>query len=122
WDHTFLLWDAALHGGHMPWELLQPLIGTPIVTSAFNVFYDLWFGAMLSIYIWQAWSLERRELRAQFLISFLLFWIVIGTVLATVLSSAGPCYYGRVTGLEDPFEPLMSYLRSANDVAPVWVL
>jgi hypothetical protein len=122
WDHTFMLWDMAIHGGHMPWRLLQPVLGTPIVTSAINVCYDLWFGAMLATYIWQAWSLDRRELRAQFLISFLLFWIVIGTVMATLLSSAGPCYYGRVTGLEDPFQPLMAYLSSANDVAPVWSL
>ena len=122
WDHTFLRWDMALHGGWMPWQLLQPLVGTPLVTSAINMGYDLWFGAMLATFIWQAWSLERRELRAQFLVAFLLCWIVIGTVMATLLSSAGPCYYGRVTGLADPFHPLMDYLRSANEMAPVWSL
>ena len=96
------------------------MLGTPLVTSAINSAYDLWFGVMFATFIWQAWSQDRRQLRAQFLISFLLCWIVIGTVLATILSSAGPCYYGRVTGLEDPFRPLMDYLRAANDVAPVW--
>jgi len=122
WDHSFMLWDAWLHGGMQPWELLQPIVATPLMTSRINLFYNFWLILMFGTYIWQAFSLKRPALRMQYLLSFLLFWIVIGPVLATAFSSAGPCYYGRVAGLEDPYAPLMDYLRAANEVAPVWSL
>jgi hypothetical protein len=122
WDHQFMIWDTWLHGGIQPWELLQPILGTPIVTSGINLFYNFWLILMLGTFIWQACSLQRPALRMQYLLSFLAFWAVIGTALATVLSSAGPCYYARVTGLPDPYQPLMDYLRQANEVAPIWSL
>lgn len=122
WDETFMNWDAALHGGAQPWTLLQPLAGTPVVTNAIDVFYNLWFGTMFATYVWQAWSLKKPELRRQFLVSFLLNWIVIGTVLATILASAGPCYFGRITGLEDPYRPLMAYLAAVNETSSLLAL
>jgi len=41
-------------------------------------------------------------------------WVLLGTAAAIGFSSGGPCYYERITGLEDPFRPLMAYL---NEVA-----
>jgi PAP2 superfamily len=120
WDHSLMIWDAWLHGGTQPWELLQPLIGTPMVTASINFIYNIWLFLLYATFIWQACTLKRPILRMQYLVCFLLFWIVVGTLLATVLSSAGPCYYGRITGLDDPYAPLMDYLRAANEVTPVW--
>jgi len=47
---------------------------------------------------------------------------LVGNLVATLLSFAGPVYFGRVTGLADPFAPLMAYLHQANDVVPVMAL
>ena len=38
------------------------------------------------------------------------------------ISSAGPVYYGRVTGLADPYAPLMDYLHAVAGQYPVWAL
>jgi hypothetical protein len=35
--------------------------------------------------------------------------------MATIWSSAGPCYYALVTGLPDPYAPLLAYLRSVHE-------
>jgi len=121
WDPTFMAWDRALHGGHHPWEWLQPVLGRPLATSVLNFFYNLWFFVLFTVIFWQAWSGNRR-LRVQFLLSFVLVWCVIGTATAIALSSAGPCYYGQVTGLNDPYAPLMTYLREAGRHYPVWAL
>jgi hypothetical protein len=120
WDERLMRWDRWLHGGAEPWTLLQPLLGAPGVTAGLSAVYNLWFFVMFGTFIWQAATLRRPALRMQFLLSFALFWIVIGTALAMLLSSAGPCYYGRVTGLADPYAPLMAYLRHAAQAAPVW--
>ena len=122
WDPTFMAWDRWLHGGHHPWELLQPLLGHPLTTSAINAVYHLWFFLLYGLLLWQAFALQRPRLRMQFLLSFALSWALLGSLGATIFASAGPCYYGAVTGLEDPFAPLMAYLRAANESYPVWAL
>jgi hypothetical protein len=35
-----------------------------------------------------------------------------------LLASGGPIYYGRLTGLPDPFAPLLDYLRAASRIRP----
>lgn len=122
WDEPFMRLDRWLHFGTQPWELLQPLFGAPAMTSALNAVYNAWYFVMFFIFTWQIVSLKRPALRMQFLISFVLYWIVIGTGLAMLFSSVGPCYYGRVTGLADPYVPLMQYLHAAAAEYPVWAL
>jgi hypothetical protein len=120
WDPTLMQWDRALHGGVQPWQWLQPILGTPLVTSAISVLYNLWPFVMFGTFFWQAASLRRPQLREQFLASFVFCWIIVGTAAALYLSSVGPCYYGRVTGLDDPYAPLLAYLRDAAESYPVW--
>ncbi len=122
WDEAFMQLDRWLHFGTHPWVLLEPLFGTPLMTSALNAVYNAWYFVMFFIFAWQIVSLKRPALRMQFLISFVLYWIVIGTGLAMLFSSVGPCYYGRVTGLADPYVPLMQYLQAAAEHFPVWAL
>lgn len=122
WDEAFMQADRWLHGGIDPWALLQPMFGTPVMTTFVNAFYHGWLFVVFFTLFWQAWSGARPRLRQQYLISFLLCWILIGSAMATALSSAGPVYYGRITGLEDPFAPLMVWLHAAHEVSPVWAL
>ncbi len=122
WDPAFARWDLWLHGGSHPWELLQPLLGQPLVSSAVNAVYNLWFFVLFGLLLWQAVSLRDRRLRMQFLVSFVVAWAILGSLAATLLSSAGPVYFGRVTGLEDSFAPLMAYLREAGASYPIWAL
>lgn len=122
WDYVFVQLDAILHGGIQPWQLLQPILGTPIITCIISISYGVWFFVMYTILLWQAFSMRDSKLRTQFFVTYMAAWILLGNVLATAFSSAGPCYYGRVTGLADPFQPLMDYLRAANEVYPIWAL
>jgi hypothetical protein len=122
WDPVFVEWDAALHGGVQPWQLLQPILGRPLITSTINFFYNLWFFVMYAVLFWQAFSLRDTRLRMQFYLTFILTWILLGNVCATLFSSVGPCFYSRVFEGGNIFQPLMEYLRAANEVYPVWSL
>ena len=115
WDAAFAAWDAALHGGIAPWELLQPLLGYPAVTEAINFGYHAWVLLLNVIMFWQGFSTADARLRMQFFLTLLLTWSLIGNLAATLLSSAGPVYFGLVTGEPDPFAPLMAYLREAGE-------
>jgi hypothetical protein len=122
WDATFEHVDRLVHGGIAPWELLQPIFGYPLITAAINVAYNFWFYFLAVTWVWQAFSKRDDALRMQFFLTLTLGWILIGNVAAMYFSSAGPCYFGRITGLLDPYVPLMSYLLGANDSYAVWAL
>jgi hypothetical protein len=122
WDPDLAEWDRWLHGGFYPWEWLQPVFGHPYATTAINGIYHLWFVVMFGVILWQMMTLGLPRRRMQFFLTFVLLWAVLGNLAATLLSSAGPVYYGRVTGLPDPFAPLMAYLHAASEVSPVWAL
>jgi PAP2 superfamily len=119
WDATLAKWDAAVHGGVQPWRLLQPVLGHPLVTSAISVLYALWFLTMFGVLYWQILTLHDPQTRQQFLLTYMLCWMLIGTLAAIIFSSAGPCYYGRLVQGTDIYKPLMQYLRSANESYPV---
>jgi len=122
WDARLAAADAWLHGGAQPWQLLQPVLGHPMLTAIVNANYHLWFFILLATVYWLAFNLERRQLRMQFMLSFVLSWILLGNVMAMLLSSVGPCYYGRVVAGADPFAGLFHYLRGADEVIPVMAL
>jgi membrane-associated phospholipid phosphatase len=122
WDVAFEQWDRWLHGGLAPWRIIQPLVGLPLVTKSIDVLYSSWFYILNLIWVWQAFSQRDNRLRLQFFLTLILGWIILGNVTATLLASAGPVYYGNVTGLSDPFLPLTGYLNDANRTYPILAL
>jgi hypothetical protein len=121
WDVRLEEFDRWVHGGIAPWRLLQPIVGIPAITRALNMAYNYWFYILGFVLIWQTFSHNAR-LRLQFFFSLVLGWILLGTIAAALLSSAGPCFFGRVTGLPDPYAPLIAYLREADQSYPVWAI
>src|ERR1700733_8624197 len=121
WDTTLTALDLALHFGVLPWRLVQPIVGFPVVTGAINVLYNLWFTVLIVCWLWQAFSDGDPLLRMQFFMSFVLCFAFLGNLVATWFASAGPCYYGNLIAGPDPYQPLMQYLRQADGQIPlVW--
>jgi len=119
-DASLTEWDRWLHGGRLPWEWLQPLIGFPLLTLLLSILYKVWFLLKYGLICWHSFRFEHENGRNQFLLSVLLCWILIGAGVATLLSSAGPCYFGALNdGGDNPYSELMSYLYWANGVYPV---
>lgn len=121
-DPAFAALDRELHGGVDPWRLLHPILGRPAVTSAISFVYGSWFFAVFGSLLWYAFSREDLRLRMRFLLSFVASWILLGTVAATAMSSAGPCYFGLVTDRPNPFAALMEYLYRVEETHTVWAL
>jgi hypothetical protein len=112
-DPALMRLDQAIHLGHHPWRLLQPVFGHPAVTLPLDLLYAFWHPVNCAFVIWLAWS-GRRFLRARALMTYALAWILLGTVGATFLSSAGPCYYALVVPGDDPYGPLLGYLHGLH--------
>jgi PAP2 superfamily len=111
--------DRMIHFGQDPWALLQPVLGHPIVTYAIDRLYALWLFVMYFALLLQITSTRDRRLRMHFLLSSMLAWIVLGSVAAMLLSSVGPCYFGKMVSAPDTYAPLMAYLRETVQQTPL---
>jgi hypothetical protein len=120
WDQTLSELDRALHFGRLPWEWLQPLLGYWPVTYLIGANYNIWFMVMWSF--WLAIAFGNRPQRQQYLVSFALLWIVLGSLMASLFASAGPCYFDRLVTVENPYAGLMAYLKAANEHATIFAL
>lgn len=116
WDHRFARLDVVLHGGSHPWQWLQWVLGYPWLTKLVNVFYSLWLVVMFAAFFWQVFAKRYPLLRKTFLVSFILCWWINGSVLAVLLSSAGPCFWGQLYPGSDPYAELMQYLHQTHDL------
>jgi hypothetical protein len=122
WDVPLMEWDRVVHFGFHPYQLLQPILGYPYVTKALNITYNSWFFFMLMAWVATAYARHDTPLRRRFTLAFTLCWFTGTNVLGTIFSSVGPCFYGRLLGGEDPFQPLMAYLNQANGITEIYAL
>lgn len=119
WDVRLAELDRWLHFGRDPWTILQPVLGHPLAIWIVDKAYALWFPVLWVTFIWQAWhGSPATSTRSQYLLAFAACWILLGNVAATYFSSAGPVYYGRVTGQPDPFVPLVDHLLLVDATTP----
>jgi len=120
WDAQFARWDTILHGTD-PWRLVHPYLAPPIVMRILVTAYVFYFYAIFTGVSWQAARHNDSKVRMQFLLTFLLCWMLLGTVAATIFSSAGPCFYHHIVPGPDPYAELMAYLQSPATPASVTV-
>lgn len=103
--------DVLIHGGQPAWVMLQPWLGHPWITALIDITYEpVWFATVVFMVLAMAWSAP-SEHRTRFFVAFVLTWALLGTGLAYVLPSAGPCYYHLFVAGADPYQGLLSYLQ-----------
>ncbi len=122
WDEPFAAVERTLHFGYQPWQLLQPILHRPLLSYSLNIIYNGWLWVLYVILFWQMFSLKDVQLRMQYFLSFLILWIVLGSIMGSCFASVGPCFYDFVVEGENPFSALMDYLRTANEQYPLWAL
>jgi membrane-associated phospholipid phosphatase len=116
WDYSLMRLDYILHFGHHPWRLLEPILSMPTLVRITDVIYMTWFYVLFVSCLWMGWTTQ-RHLRLCYLISTLLVWILLGSVLGTIFSSAGPCYYSKVvSALDDPYAPQIRRLSEISEL------
>ncbi|WP_192252759.1 phosphatase PAP2 family protein [Mesorhizobium silamurunense] len=114
--------DAFLHFGTDPWRWLYSVAESDrvrdIVEWNYNVFWFLLnFGALFFV----ATSPMVASVRTRYLACFMAVWILVGNILAALFLSAGPAFYGAVTGDTARFGEQLAFLArgaaSSNSAA-----
>jgi hypothetical protein len=96
--------DAFLFAGYEPWEILFTPVHSIALQTAIEVNYNMiWHLLTFGTVFLFAIAKPAQFLRLRYLACFLLAWIVVGNVFAGLFISAGPAFYGLVTGDEARF-------------------
>jgi hypothetical protein len=109
--------DKALFLGIDPWRVTHAILGSPQITLLVDRAYHGWFVPMSIGVVACAWMPRATfRLRTQYLLSYIGVWIGIGSVLAFLLPSAGPCFYEQYLGPNPSFRELLDRLSDTQAV------
>jgi hypothetical protein len=112
--------SRALLLGQDGWRWLHPLLGHPAVTRLIEIAYiPGWMVMMSGMTLYFCAFSRDGKLRRTFLTAFLSAWVVNGLVVACLFMSAGPAFYGDVTGDTERYRGLVEYLarEAANPLS-----
>jgi hypothetical protein len=98
-------------GSGWPRSFLQP-------PFALDALYVSWYPLLVVGLVWQLWNADRRA-RTQFFVAFALTWVLLGTVLAHLLASAGLVFYAGLVQGSNPYLPLTEYLWCIHGERPL---
>jgi hypothetical protein len=79
--------------------------------------YETWWFVLVGLLLGQIWQRDLAKAK-RFLLAFALIWIVLGIFVATMFSSAGPCYARLLTGTHR-YDALLARLDVANALSPL---
>jgi hypothetical protein len=103
-DHFLADFDKVLHFGVDPGAFLVKHLGSDWLLRAIEVNYNtVWLAICFGSIYWVAVSPRCAGVRLRYCLCTLLSWILAGNVLASMFPSAGPIYYGLVTGDAERF-------------------
>ncbi|MEZ8084787.1 phosphatase PAP2 family protein [Vibrio sp. 1S139] len=126
-DLAFYHLDKWLHFGVSPWELTHFFLPNAASTLVMNFLYNLWFFLMWGMLLFFIIYRKDDQLRNQFILTFLISWFLLGNVIATLLSSAGPAYFHHFYE-QDLYLRLMERLQAQDlqlkqaNLFPLWML
>ena len=114
WDASIANFDRTIHFGHTPWKLIAAVTGYGDFTVKIDQLYYLWFPVIFTSTAAVALIPGQNAWRHRYLLSFVMAWILIGSIMAAAFSSAGPIYYDRLHGGVSEFTPLIAHLEGVN--------
>ncbi|MBZ9676670.1 phosphatase PAP2 family protein [Mesorhizobium sp. ES1-1] len=110
--------DAFLHFGVDPWRWLYMVAKNDFVRTVVEWNYNvLWFVFNFGALFFVMTSPRAASVRTRYAVCFMLVWIVIGNILAGLFLSAGPAFYGAVTGDTARFGEQLAFLAHGAESA-----
>lgn len=112
WDIVFSEWDRLLHFG-LPDQVVIPVINTLGLAHVLDVTYALWLLVMFMVVGYNLFLDRVLHRRLRFLWTYVLSWILLGSLGALWLSSVGPLFFHDFFK-DDPdiYRPLVTNLET----------
>ena len=108
--------EKLLHFGHLPTDLIPQSWYSSLTIQYTSYAYMAWFWLQFAFIFYALFIEHSKALTAQVVWTYLLSWIILGTVLANLLSSGGPLFLdANYPQLAASYDPIMSKLLQFKD-------
>ncbi len=109
--------DKWLFFGRDGWLFFHDLFGSPAATGFIDMYYHAWFLPMsIGLIICAFLGSNSYRLRTQYLFSYIFVWIGLGSIMAFLLPSAGPCFFNDLVGSHQSYADMMTVLREHDAI------
>ncbi|MDE1152717.1 MAG: phosphatase PAP2 family protein [Micavibrio sp.] len=113
WDNEFIAIDKFLHLGYMPNDFIVAITEKLHLGGLLDIAYFSWFAMMYAIVGYNLFWDSDRKRRLRFMWVFFLSWVLLGSLLGTVFSAAGPIFYHDFfPNLPDPYKDFVAYIEA----------
>ncbi|MEW7008932.1 phosphatase PAP2 family protein [Lentilitoribacter sp. EG35] len=103
--------DKLLFFGSDPWRIMFDSIHSIALQKFVEINYNMyWHIQVFAIIALAAYADSRSEMKVRYLSSIVWVWVIVGTIFAGLFISAGPAFYGLVTGDEMRFGEQLAIL------------
>ncbi len=107
--------DAWMSFGVDPWRWLHAVAGYDMIRTIVEFNYNVaWFVVCFGAVFFVSTSPLADGIRQRYIVLFLFVWVMCGNVLAGMFLSAGPVFYGAVTGDHARFAALTAFLAPSE--------
>jgi hypothetical protein len=116
-DRQLADFDQLLHGKD-PWKHTAALVPAWMMTVLEWLYFAGWAAILLSSMLAVLLVPKLRKVRTRYIWACLITWPLLGNIVAGATMSAGPIYYGLVTG-EARFDELVAYVARHSQLQEV---
>jgi len=122
WDAAFYEMDRPFFGGATAWEAWSLDSISPLVFITVNFFYNLWIPIVIAFLTFFGFA-NSSPVRSTFITSSMVTFVLCGSLLAILFSSAGPCFYGQVVDGHNPYADHVAFLKALHEeTGMVWAV
>lgn len=121
-DALIIPLEHRLLGGHDGWEITHALFGSLWPTLVLDAAYAIWLPMMFLFPMVVAAAIHDPTTRGRLIGTWVASWVVIGSLGAWFLGSAGPCYYNDLVGQHEGFAHLHAALQAIDAQARAYGL
>lgn len=120
WDVDFSAWDRLLHFGAFPHQYIIPAVNRFDLGLFLDRAYYGWLIVMTVVAWFCIFADHQSHRRLRFLWVYFLSWALLGTVAATVFSSAGPVFFGTFfKSAGNPYEFITVNMQALHSQSPL---
>jgi membrane-associated phospholipid phosphatase len=107
--------DKTIHFGHAPVKYILSVAQYEWLLQVLEINYEvLWFIICFGILFWIATSPRADTVRLRYFATFFCVWVIVGNIVAGMFPTAGPAFYGLVTGDTARFSKMLDFIGSST--------
>ncbi|HEX8667318.1 MAG TPA: phosphatase PAP2 family protein [Allosphingosinicella sp.] len=110
WDATLAHVGRLLLGGTTPWQVTHKVFGSVDGTLFLDRLYSGWVPLIGGLPMLVGMFMQDVQLKVRLIGSWLMAWVLVGTLGAWLFASAGPCYYNDLVGTDRNYAELQQRL------------